>query len=244
MLLSMDMTPRQTNRALEQALRTKALLEIEARSAPAEDTLFGTLVEREGNLLHVQLQQRGGTPLPANLVGSYCDVRLPLPPQLILFATCILDVFDATTPPRIVLAQPPTMQVANRRRFERAIVQPVEPLSVWSASAPAPRVGMLGDISGDGLLCHLPGREWEDVLMVGDPARVVFELPGHDEPFDLPVTVCNKTFSDEQNQLSVGLAFLDPQDDSTRRAIERLRAVLGSLMLTNLKIEVDGESPA
>ncbi len=242
MLFSLDLTPRQANRALEQALRSRALFEVDARSAPADEALLGTLVEREGRLLHIQLQDRGYTPMLTHLVGSYCDVRLMLSGQLFLFSTCILDLFDATNPPRLVLAQPEAMQVANRRRFERAIVQPVEPLSVFSPSAPAPRVGMLGDISGDGILCHLPGNEWADVLLVGDPARVVFELPGHDEPFDLPVTICNKTFSAEQNQLSVGLTFApDAADSAAQAAIERLRSVLGALMITNLKIETEGE---
>jgi hypothetical protein len=227
MLLGLDLTPRQTSRVLEQALRNRAELEIEPRNTVDDQPLCGRLVGRERDLLRVDLPDRDpATPLSA-LVGAFCDVRSALSGDLYMFSTCVMDVSDASVPQSLLLAVPQTIQVANRRRFERRVPRGWAQAQLTGGPIDVPQAGAILSISPTGLACRVVHPQLDDLLLIGDEIRVSFRLPVHAESFELPATVCNKSLARDKSYLDIGLE-LDPEpaDPTARQALERLRMVL------------------
>ncbi len=227
MLLGMDLTPRQAARVLEQALRSRAELEIELRNATDDQLICARLTGREGDLLVVDLPDHDPpTPLSA-LMGAFCDVRTELSGELYLFSTCIMDVSGASVPQRLLLAVPQALQVANRRRFERRTPRSWAQVHLSGGPVDVPQAGPILSISPTGLACRMVHPQLDDVLLVGDGIRVSFRLPDHAEPFELPVTVCNKSLARDKSYLDLGLEFnREPADPTAEQALERLRMFL------------------
>ena len=225
MLATIDLTQRQAARVLAQALRTRVRLEIESRSR--EGTISGSLASAENSTLCVELHDHGvDTPL-AGQIGSFCDVRAVLSGHLYLFSTCIVDVLESTVPQRLLLAVPDTMQIVNRRRFDRTIPQEHIPLHMWPGGSQHPFVGTLTDIGPAGLGCQMPRRDLEHLLLIDDEVRVRFQLPAGGESFDLEAIVCVKSPSGDSEHLNVGLEFCPPRSDQPDYGVmERLRALL------------------
>jgi hypothetical protein len=234
MQLAIDLTPRQAGRVLEQALRAQADLEIEPRNLPGEELLRGKVLGREGELLCVQvLDEQLPLPLGA-LIGAFCELRMVLSGEMYLFATCIYDALETPEPGRVFLAIPEVIQVANRRHFERTNATVASQIRIWVSGNETPFVGLLADVSAEGLACNLPGAALDKSVSLGDELRVSFELAGFDEMFDLPASVCNKSLSKDQHMLLLGLKFsVGPDDAVAQHALQRVRAVLFELT-TNL----------
>jgi c-di-GMP-binding flagellar brake protein YcgR len=231
MQLAIDLTPRQAVRVLEQALRMQADLEMEPRNLPDDQTLRGKLLGREGELLSVRIQDdKLALPLTV-LIGAFCDVRTVLSGEMYTFTTYVLDVIEDAKPGRVLLVVPESVQVANRRQFERTNATVASRIRVWSGPSATPAVGLLANVSADGIACNLPGTALDGELALGDRLRVNFELAGFDEAFELPVILCNKTLKRDQQQLSLGLKFDAPTDDPVaQHALQRVRAALFELM--------------
>lgn len=225
MLAAIDLTHKQAARVLEQALRSRARLEIEPRRR--RETLTGNLAGREGDFLRVELHDAGRDWSLADLAGAFCDVRTVLSGQLYRFCTCIVTTLTDAVPQAILIAVPEIVQVANRRRYDRKPVPGSRLIEVWPRASREPLVGVLREIGLGGLSCRLPRRDADDFLLIDDPARVRFELPGAGEPFDLGVTVCVKTPTSDRNHLDVGLEFrLPPEGASGDPTLARLHAIL------------------
>ncbi len=237
-----DLNPRQASRVVEQAVRSRAALEIEARTLPRDGAMRGVLVGREDELLRVDLDP-STQPLPLHaLLGACCDIRTVLSGQLYLFSTCVIDAFEHNTPQRLLLAMPETIHVANRRRFERRTLKEFSQVRLWPSESKTPYIGELCNISGDGLACRMVRGELDELLLVGDGVRVCFDLPSFGESFDLPAVVCNKSTSHDELQLIVGLEYQrgPATEPAATAAIERLWGILCE-MTTNLS-GMDGES--
>ena len=230
MQLAIDLTPRQAARVIEQAVRARAELELEPRNLPDGDPLRGRLLGRDGELLSVQVDDRQmALPLGA-LMGAFCEVRTQLSGELYLFTTCVLDVVDKPPPGRVLMVVPDTMQVMNRRQFERTNATVASRVRLWTNAQQVPSIGLLANVGADGLGCSLPGTALDQALALGDELRVSFELAGFDEIFELPATVCNKALTPDRQQLSLGLKFhVRPDDPVDRHALERVRAALWQL---------------
>ena len=235
-----DLNTRQSNRVLEQALRSHARLELEIRARHGDEPVAGFLAGRDGRVLRIDLEA-GTRALPLHeLIGAFCDVRIVLSGQLYLFSTCIADVLDPGGPQRLLLATPDTIHVANRRRFARRTLAGFSQVRLWPAQSKTPYIGELCNISGDGLACRMIRGELDELLLVGDAVRVAFTVAGTGEDFDLPASVCNKTVTTDGQQILLGLEYyLGEDEQATRIAVERLRAALCDLT-TNLN-ETDGE---
>ncbi len=240
MQLAIDLTPRQAARVLEQALRAQAGLEIEPRNLPGDEPLHGKLVGREGELLSVEILSGKLALPPSVLIGAFCEVRTALSGELYLFTTCVFDALESSTPTRLLLVIPEVIQVANRRQFERTNATVASQVRVWTAGQQTPFVGLLANVSADGLACNLPEVALDETLSLDDELRVSFELAGFDEIFELPAVACNKTLTRDQQQLSLGLKFNVRSDDPlAQRALQRLRAALFQLMANFT--DMDGE---
>lgn len=224
MLATIDLTRRQAERVLEQAVRTQARLEIECRAR--EGSLHGTLIGREAGVLAVALHDLGHNWPLLGLIGSFCDVHTILSGQLYLFSTCIVDAADDTSPQCLSLAPPDIVQVANRRKLDR--VAPAEPVvaQLWPAGGEDPLQGQLTNLSSNGVGCRFPRQPAEDSLLIDDTVRLCFQLPGGGEVFDLPACVCFKWPLSGEEQLDVGLEFSAPESKAGAAALERLRAAL------------------
>lgn len=238
MLLALDLTTRQATRVIEQALRTRAKLEIDPRPDFLDSPLWGTLTGRENNLLAITLMNTNSDVPLTTLVGAMCDVRTILSGQLYMFSTVIVDASDATAPRRLTLAVPDLMQVANRRRFTRKSPTEPVPLRLTVPTADQPFVANLANISRSGLGCRVRRKELDNLLLIGDEVGVEFVLPWISQVFTLATEVCTKTPSQDPDHMIVGLEF-KTQTSAAQATVDLLRAVLDNE--TQRLIETDGD---
>ena len=227
MSYAFDLRQRQARRVLEQALRTQVRLDIEPRGWNDDASLNGALSSIDANLLTIALDRNQPEMALSRLVGAFCDVQTVLSDQVYFFGTCILHVYDASMPRRLVLAVPETIQVGNRRQFVRRAAPQTSIVYLRLPKQPEPCMGELCSASGNGMACRV-SRDLDGEFLIGEPVNVRFELPGLPESFNLDATICNKTPSGDGNGLVVGLQFDNVDDESPdqRRAVERLRAFL------------------
>jgi hypothetical protein len=224
-LAAIDLTQRQAARVLEQAVRTHARVEIEARSR--EGIICGTLAERHDHLLCIHLHDQGRDWPLAGLLGAFCDVKTVLSGHLYVFSTCIVDVADQIAPQRMFLEPPGAVQVVNRRKFDRKNSQEAIEVQFWPPGAPQPIVGRLCNIGLGGLGCRGPRAELEDLLLIGEQIRITFQLPEAPEIFDLMAVICVKTAAGDGQNLDVGLEFpLATHNDPAAPNLVQLRTVL------------------
>ena len=227
MLAAIDLTHRQATRVLEQALRARARVEIEPRMQ--EQTICGLLVSREDGLLRVELHDHGDDWSLTSLVGAFCDVQAVLSGEMYRFCSCIMTAAQDAVPQSLSLGIPDVIQVSNRRRFDRKTMPESPPLSLWAEGAAGPLQGTLTEIGLGGLGCRLPRQQADDWLLIDDPVRLEFRLPGAGDPFELAATVCGKTGAGDGEAVIVGLEFkVPPVGYAKDPTFARLRSVLSS----------------
>lgn len=237
MLTTIDLTPRHAARILEQAVRSRARLDIEPSAWSDGRTLKGTLWRREGNLLTVDLDQRHGADggddaTMLHLIGAFCDIRTMLQNHAFVFSTCVLDVIEETSPAKLVIAVPESMQLTNRRRFERTNATVASQVRLWSDEESPATVGLLVNIGPEGLAAQFVGPGLADSVMIGDTVRVSFEIAGFEESYKLPSVVCTKALSSDKTILSVGVQFdRDSGDPRVDQSLRQLAAILSELMI-------------
>lgn len=237
MLMVIDLTPRQATRVLEQGLRIQARFEIEPRNRPADSPpLLGSLAGREGELLRVELHEGADSAGLTGLIGSFCEVRTTLSEQQYLFSSCILDAVEATTPQQLLLAVPESIQVANRRRYQRQNFGNAIQVKLWVDDSGVAYIGHLCDVSVDGLACRILRNPLDDLLLVGESVRAGFQIPSARESFELTAVVCSKVPTDDRTHLVVGLEFgLDEEGAATRQTLARLRAILCDMVTDSIQ---------
>lgn len=224
MEMVLDLTVRQAARVLEQALRSRATVQVEPRTWPAEQFLQGRFVGRDGTVLRLDVErQTVDLPLAA-LVGVCCDVRTILSDQLYLFATSIVDVLDASTPPRLLLNAPAAVQVANRRRFVRQAVGNGAGARVRVCPDGEWRNVDLFNIGPAGLAFRAARAELDEHLLIGDDVDLLVQLPRLPNPLQARATICSKTPAGDD--LVVGVDFVEPDDPVARANLTRFRTLL------------------
>lgn len=238
MLNAIDLTPRQANRLLEQAIRIQSPIEIAPRNLDEGTSVRGLLTGREGSMLHVEIVGRTDVLSGGCVIGAFCEVQSAIGGQVVLFSSCILDVIEQPKTTRVMLAMPDLVQVSNRRRFERTNATIASEVHLVQDGQYSQCSGLLANISPDGLGCMFAAGEINDLVLVGEPARVSFELAGCDDVFELPVTVCNKNLSKDQSQLTVGMEFdVQPESAADVQTLQRLRALLSRIFMESIRQE-------
>ncbi len=217
----LDLTHRQAVRVLEQALRTRARVEIEPSAG--DWSISGYLAGREGDLLRVDLHDRGRDWPLTPLAGALCEVGMLLDGQMYRFSSCILTAEAAGAAQRVILSAPAVVQVCNRRRYDRRSCPEAPVIQVFTQNQPGALVGTISEIGLGGLACLLPGAADEE-LLIDEVVRLRFELPGGDETYELSACVCLKNASQQRDDLIVGLEFCP--DISGSGALGRLRQAL------------------
>ncbi len=227
MISSLDLSERQAARVLEQAVRSRAKLEIEPRPDSHVDPLWGIVAGREQDLLTIELlNARGEAPIRA-LLGCMCDARTILAGQLYMFETAIVDVSERTAPIRLSLTVPGSIRVANRRRFGRRAPIDAVPVRLLPASAAQPIITALIDLSRTGMGVRVARAGADELLLIGDEVDAEFSLPWSRAVYALTLTVCSKTACQGSDEMSVGLEY-NPKDATQNAALELLRAALDS----------------
>lgn len=230
MLMAFDLQPRQAARVLEQALRARPDFTVEMRNMPDDEPLLGKLVAREGNLLVVELREYAIDAPLTTLIGAFCDIRTVLSGELYLMTCCVLDVGENPAPGQLLLSVPEHIQVANRRQCERTNATVASQVRVWAPGQSSASVGLLHNVSNDGLACDMPGLALDAALALGDRVRVSFELAGFEGNFEMNSVVFNKALDAAHQQLRLGLQFdTDEKDATAVEALKRLRAALQTL---------------
>ncbi len=238
MLVTLDLTTRQTTRVLEQAVQNKAKLEVDPRPEFLETPLWCAIERREQDLLVVNVLDVDDDTSFVRLIGAMCDVRTILSEQLYLFSTVIVDALENTAPKRLSLAIPEAIQVANRRRFTRKSPTEPVPVRLTIPGVPQPAVGSLGNISRNGLGCRVSRKELDDALFIGDQAQLEFVLPWINQIYALTAEICTKNTCHDADQMLVGFEFI-ANDAASRATLELLRVALDNE--TERLIETDGD---
>jgi hypothetical protein len=230
MYAAFDLTPRQTARVLEQAQRAQAELELDLRQPQRDVELRGTLAARDDKVLRVRVEGGAGR-LPVGALGAFCDARMMISEQMFLFTSCVLDVVDASDAAQLLLGIPDTVQVANRRKFERHTVPTASHVRIDNADSSGHYVALLADVCREGLACTLSSAARDEVPLVGDAVHLTFELPGEDQSYELPATVCNKLATRDGTLMTLGLQFdTRSSDPAERRAYARFCNALQDMM--------------
>jgi hypothetical protein len=245
MSYGIDLSPRQTTRILQQAVRRRAEVILLPRAWP-EDEQIGCCLEsieapRETGSSRAYLviapspgltDEQAATDKQAHhatagdyrdLVGTYCDVALRLGENQFVFCTDVIAVSGVGGASRICLARPEVIQVCQRRRFYR--FRPARSAHVslyWSDNTGLPGLatGWMLNVSADGLACRVD-LQIADRLAIGEPLRVEFCLePGDPGRFILDATVCSKSPGGTEGTMILGLHFLvgEGHESSTESA--------------------------
>jgi len=178
MAYAIDLSPRQTTRTLEQAVRHRAEILLQPRVQP-DDELIACRLERvetpqegrggrgylevavlygevasDGSADDEQSPKEMGAPGRGyeELIGTYCDAALQLGENRYLFCSDVLAAWNPSKPGGsacIRLARPETIQVTQRRRFWRFV--PARSAQVNLSYSDGEPVGG----SGMGWLCNV-----------------------------------------------------------------------------------------
>lgn len=256
MSYAIDLNARQSGRTLEQAIRQQAHTILEPRMWGDDRHLLCRL-EPHGNPLDLHMvpvvtltvlaQVNSACPSDSggesnqpvaieqirDLAGTYVDAVMRLGEQRYLFSTDVIRVLPAAIaddPPRVHVSRPPTLQVAQRRRFRRLTLSHSAQVELqWQRdNMQMGGVGWLFNISGDGMACRTEARIAES-LWIGDEMQMEFTLaPGDTERFRLKGVLCNKTPTGSLGKVILGIHFQtqEPQADETalrlrQRLVER-----------------------
>lgn len=251
---AIDLSARQSSRTLEQAVRHRAEVMVYSRILPRDDPIMARLVSIETpigwqsrrpclvlevfNGLPPQArdaastgEQNGGS--LESLVGTYCDVSLRLGENRYLFCSDVVAVQGPSGSggrPRIYLARPETLQVAQRRRswrFRPAQSSRVEITWVNAEKTKTEGIGWLCNVSAEGLACRTDLNVAAQ-LGIGEEITLSFALtPGDPERFVLDAVLCNKTPAGTEGTMILGMQFLVGQGhQASAAAAEALRRKL------------------
>ncbi|MDX2200472.1 MAG: PilZ domain-containing protein [Phycisphaerae bacterium] len=220
----LDLTPAQFKRVLEQAVRSRAVCEFDARPFGFQGkTLSGTIEARDNGVLRVRMRQMPDAP-ESLLIGAFCDVQMQLSGELYCFSTCVIDLPN-TGANDVFIATPQAMQIANRRRFARRSPAEAVLVQLWPAGAESPYHAALVDVDPHGLAVRGHRGDLDELLLIGDTIRLQLELPQVSDSFELPAIICNKKLDVDREHMLIGFEFeaIAPEASQT---LERLRTCL------------------
>ncbi|RMF83205.1 MAG: PilZ domain-containing protein [Planctomycetota bacterium] len=229
MILSIDLTPRQAQRVIQQALRARAEVQIEPRVLPEGATLAGVIEDGSDTSLAIRISRDSPVDDICRLIGSFCEVRTNLSGQLYVFTTTILAVREQPHV-SLQLAMPESVQVVNRRQYERTNTTVASQMRIWTDSESQASTGLLTSVAPGGIGARLPFTDAPQEYYIGDRVRVRFEIAGFDDQFELDAVVCNRLVHDASQELELGLEFAGTADDpAATRTLTRIRSILSQL---------------
>ncbi len=246
MPFAIELSPRQSARTMEQAIRHRAEVLMEPRVWESQEPVTCRFEpspdgggRREGSGVIVLSYDLAVEAPPDvrlrmeefyQLSGTYCDLAIRLGENVYLCSSDVTRVTKPLEPPSgllIHLSRPETLQVAQRRRYRRfPLADSTRVRITWrrEGEPPSEGTGWLCNVSADGLACRTDVNIGEQ-LFIGETVRVDFSLARTDpQRFVFDAVICNKTPAGTQGKMIVGLHFLiDSQLASAVQMAESLR---------------------
>jgi len=228
MQFTFHLSPQQSSRVIQQAVRHRAEVVLEPRGWALDDTLETTLHACDAEVLVVEASDRSEHPLE-DLPGMHVDAQIVLGLTRYLCDTHVVDL-DRPTGRRaqIVLARPRVLRVTQRRRFRRMMLRPSCRVRLQPIEAPTaePVAGELLNLSVDGLACRVEQGAAQKVR-IGDKMHVAFCPSEAERGFAFGGILRNKTYGASIGHVILGVEFLpEDQDEQARSNRERLREML------------------
>ncbi len=204
MRTAIKLDPEASRKVIDAAMQTQAQVILDSQVF-ANTTINGYLISGDGSTLVIEVT--GFISIPKErLLNAHCSAQL-FADQHYRFETVIQAVPSWGDNRTIAITRPNAIGVTERRRFVRAKLAPSSRVHLqWTVSGREHSyVGMLLNISADGMACKVPNLT-QDMLARDDVIRVKFSMPGISTPFDLRAAVMNKTPASE-GSLILGLHF-------------------------------------
>lgn len=225
-LYAYDISPRQSSRLVELAVRNSAMVKLNLKTDP-EIELTGIVFSAGPESLWIEPEQQGD--LGDQLITVCCDGELSLGETRYLFAGSILAISRDEQHYQLEITRPDALQVIQRRRFLRADLIESTTVDLLAIDQPvdaedALTAGILLNLSVGGIACRITTAV-ADQLTDGQRIGIRFELPGDPQPFYLPARVTNKTPAGSDGQMVLGLEFeitpKSPQAQRLGKALEK-----------------------
>lgn len=210
-----------SHRTMEMAIRTQSQVVLEFPAYP-QHTIQGCLISGDQKALLIELSGRPSLN-PEDLINATCQVRV-YSDQRYQFTSEVTAAPLWGESRSLALTRPSSLAVLDRRQFVRARLAPSSRVLLeWTRNGEGHRhTGSLLNISADGLACRIEDHAVQ-ALEGGESIRVRFEIPGGVKPFDLAVTISNKTPASSDHTI-VGLQFQRTADQS--RQLDTLKDLL------------------
>jgi len=218
-----DLGLSQSNRVIEQAVRCRAKITLEPRSWPDHEALPVVVLGSDERLLRVETVAEHDLPLES-LVGVHLDAQMTLGQTLYLFDSHLAEIDYDRTKAVLLLDRPKTLQVTQRRRFQRKALRPTcqVRLDPKPGGNGGPVSGELLNLSPDGMACRLV-EEAAEPIPVGQRLHVAFCLQDAEPGFEFDAVLTNKSHAGSEGNFILGLAFrAGPKDRRAKAERERL----------------------
>lgn len=233
MRASQKLDPEAATKAIDAAIENRAQIVLES-TAFSGTTINCILISGDENALLMEVTGRPEVNFDS-LVSEACQARL-YGDRRYAFSTTITSTLPWGKTCSLAVTRPKTLNVLERRRFMRARLAPSSKVTLqWKKAGTkhCHKVNLL-NISSDGIACRL-----EDSVsaLIEKKSRlfVTFELPEHDQPFELQARVTNQTPASEGHTI-LGLQFVTAEKDA--RVISALRIAVEGNEVNRAESEV------
>lgn len=223
-----DLTERQASRALEQSVRTRASIWMDPPETSNALSFGAHVVGVDSQIITLSVP-KDTVAQPEHLIGRYFDAVLTVGTQQYLMTLNVLDAIASQDDTRVVVGRPKLVQVAQRRSHWRLEMPYPVPVEVhWSSQDDNPKMvkGHLRDITIRGAAVLV--EPWsESYILIGETVRITLTFPGIDGRMTWPAVVCNKSHSEDLQQLLVGVQFdIDSSNAGMLESREQLRDMI------------------
>ncbi len=227
MRFSFDLSPGQSDRVIDQAVRHHTVVHLEPQAWTDGRSLKTTLCRCDRKLLVTESASQDDQ-LLQTLVDMYVNAQMTLGQTLYLFASHVVDVEWRGSQALLLLARPETLMVPQRRRFQRMTLPSAcqVHLSPERAQAFEPVIARLLNLSPEGMACRLTETEAAPIRQ-GHRLRVAFHPDEAERSFNFLAVLSNKSRAGSPGHLILGLHFQVNQHDHQAQAErQRLRDFL------------------
>lgn len=225
---SYELPAKQSSRVLEQAIRTRSPVWVETVNDPQPQSLTGSLVEADAEVVVLAVSSLSPMTKPPALAGQYCQLMISVSDTRYLAMCDLVQSEDRPDGPAMVFSRPRHVQVLQRRQWVRRVLGRACPVTIsWEDAAGrpvTPTQGQMCDLSLHGLAMRVP-EQLDRYLFIGDRVHVRFSLSACEEEYVTRASVSHKERDKGRSDLVVGVEFASEAQDQVfqSRLAEALR---------------------
>ncbi len=221
MQFAFALSPSQSRRLLDQAVKHRAEIHLEPRGWMSGESLHVMLLGSDGDLLLARNEAESDQALET-LVGMNVDGTTVLGQSLYLFESHVVDIDWSEPQALLLIAKPEVLQVTQRRRFQRMRLRAACPVHISAKRRRQDFTGQLLNLSPDGLACRIREDDAQ-ILRAGQRISVALHPKEADRGFEFEAVVSNKTPAGTPGHAILGVQFHLREDDfDAQTARERL----------------------